>query len=486
MAPRYGKITLGWGAGTRLAWVIQKLDANPHAHKVVTIPTPKVTADTVLVEIRAVGLNFYDLLYAAGQYQYKPKLPFSIGSEYAGVIVQVGSAVAAAGTFKVGDRVFGTANPGTEYGGAACEYILAKPSTADPYAFMKCPEGLTMRECAAMRVTYLTSYHGLVDRGHIKKGEWVLVHAAAGGVGMAAVHIAKKFGCFVIATAGTDEKCQVCLDNGADVAINYNKDKEWGVTVKKLAQKHGREGVDVVYDVVGLVEASFKCTAYDARILLVGFTGRTPQNPERIRTNLVLVKGLNIISVTMGATLGRWPEKAPPIWEGLFDLFATTKFKPLVYKTRYRGLDTMSQALEELGARKTYAVELVGEPKFETDDDPSPDDDESTPDPPAPLPTTGTSAEMAVVETVVKEEWVKAVDLAKPVGTEESKTKVTDSEELSTTVVAFPPSPIRICSIKNRFIAGPIIVVTLEWSVEVAIRRAGCGLGGKFKTRTTG
>ncbi|KXS15126.1 NAD(P)-binding protein [Gonapodya prolifera JEL478] len=341
---------------TQKAWVVQKLNSSPDAHPVITAPTPKVTPNSVLVEVRAVGLNFYDLLYIAGTYQYKPKLPFAIGSEYAGVIVQVGSEVAKTGEWKVGDRVFGTANPGTPLGGAAVEYILAQPSKEDPYGFMKCPPSLNFRECAAMRVTYMTSYHGLVDRGKIQKGEWVLVHAAAGGVGMAAVHIAKAKGCYVIATAGTDEKCQVCLDNGADVAINYNTDKDWGVTIKKLAQENGREGVDVVYDVVGLVEASFKCTAYDARILLVGFTGRTPQNPERIRTNLVLVKGLNVISVTMGATMQRWPEKVAPVWKGIFDLFATTSYKPLVYKTRYRGLETMGQALKDLGGRKTYGM----------------------------------------------------------------------------------------------------------------------------------
>ncbi|KAI7871248.1 hypothetical protein BDF14DRAFT_1210419 [Spinellus fusiger] len=197
------------------------------------VPVPVPRKGQVLVQVKAAGLNFFDTLMIQGRYQIKPPFPFIPGAEFAGVVVQ-----STVPQFAPGDRVFGS-------GSAFAQMITA--SAAD---MLPMPDAMSFEEAAGIYITYPTSYAGLVLRGQLKAGEYCLVHAAAGGVGIAAVQIAKALGAIVVATAGSAEKLQVVKGYGADYCINYN-DKDWVEQVKKVTQ--GR-GADVVYDPVGLVE----------------------------------------------------------------------------------------------------------------------------------------------------------------------------------------------------------------------------------------
>lgn len=232
----------------------------PHELKASIEPTPQPHPDKYLIRIHAAGTNFFDLLQIKGIYQHQPPLPWISGAEFAGVILatptnskKTGSSVASSfdGTinlqtghqFKVGDRVFGSSQ------GAYSTHILAPESSLLPI-----PEGWSFEDAAGLYVTMPTAYGGLVVRGQTKPGEWVLIHAGAGGVGLSAVMVAKALGATVIATASTERKRQVCLDYGADYVIDY-REAQWPQKVIALCQKHrtgnGTAGVDVVYDPVG-------------------------------------------------------------------------------------------------------------------------------------------------------------------------------------------------------------------------------------------
>jgi len=202
--------------------------------KAIDWPVPALDADSVLVKVEAVSVNFFDILQVQGKYQFKPPFPFIPGAEFAGTVEAVGAN--ADGGFKPGDKVFG----GT-FTGAYAQYIVSAPQQ-----LFKIPAGLTVDEASGIYGTYPTSYAAFKVRANLKPGETVLVHAAAGSVGLAAVQCAKALGAkTVIATCGTDEKCAIAIkQGGADHAINYTTDKKWFDTVKRLTDG---VGVDVVY-----------------------------------------------------------------------------------------------------------------------------------------------------------------------------------------------------------------------------------------------
>lgn len=233
---------------------------SPNELTVSEVPTPEAQADKYLIRVRAAGTNFFDTLQIQGIYQHQPPLPWVSGAEFAGVVVatptepsKTGSTVVSSfdGTlssqtvhrFKVGDRVFGSSQ------GAYATHVLASEGSLHPV-----PEGWSFEDAAGLYVTMPTSYGGLVTRAQLQPGEWVLVHAGAGGVGLSAIMIAKAVGATVVATAGTERKRKICLDYGADYVIDY-RDKAWPQKVIDLCKKHrtgnGAAGVDVVYDPVG-------------------------------------------------------------------------------------------------------------------------------------------------------------------------------------------------------------------------------------------
>ncbi|KAI9012224.1 hypothetical protein DFJ74DRAFT_683075 [Hyaloraphidium curvatum] len=349
------------------AILIRRAMPNPRdaAGCVEDVPAPACPPDGLLIKIVHVSVNFPDILLLAGTYQYKPELPFVPCHEYSGVVAEVGPRAAQNPHLKhllplqPGTRVYGSVAPYIT-GGCARELLAVVPRSS--HDVNRVPPELSLREACGFRGNYVTSWHGLVDRAKIREGEWVLVNAAAGGVGCAAVQIAKYFNCTVVATCGSAEKMEVCRQLGADYVFDYSADPDWAVKVKELTVKAGKKfpGVDVFFDIVGQLEAGLKCCAPHSRVMLVGFTGRTPQTPERVRTNILLVKQINVLHVTQGGTFAQFPELWEPAIEGVGRLFASRlKPKPLVFGKRYKGLDKVGEALEDLASRKSYGKVVI-------------------------------------------------------------------------------------------------------------------------------
>ena len=230
----------------------------------------------VFVEIHAAGANFFDLLQIAGKYQNQPPFPFLLGAEFAGTVL---SAPASTGFVK-GDKVFGSSQ------GAFAEKTIASLPTLH-----KIPKGWTFRDAAGLCITAPTSFAALVLRAQLRKGELCLVHAAAGGVSLTAVQIAKAMGAIVIATCSPG-KFGVAKRFGADYTVDYTR-KEWTDEVKKICKGMGKAGVDVVYDSVGKVEESLKVVAWSGRILIIGFAGG---KIEKVAMNRVFNTSLDWIN----------------------------------------------------------------------------------------------------------------------------------------------------------------------------------------------
>ena len=245
----------------------------PAGLRVDEVPDPKVGAGQVLVEVRAAGVNFPDVLLSRGLYQFKPTPPFSPGGECAGVVREVGAGVQSVAP---GDRVALTTVAGT----------FAERICAPEAAVIKLPDAVGFEVGAATLLTYATTYHALVDRASLTRGESLLVLGAAGGVGVAACEIGALLGARVIAAASTDDKLAFCREHGATEVINYARD-DLKDRIKALT---GGNGVDVVYDPIGgsYAEAALRGTAWKGRYLVIGFaSGEIPKIP----LNLVLLKG---------------------------------------------------------------------------------------------------------------------------------------------------------------------------------------------------
>lgn len=202
-----------------------------------------------------------------------------------------------------------------------------------------------------------TSYAALITRANLQAGEWVLVHAAAGGVGLAAVQIAKAMGATVIATAGTEEKLEIAKRFGADFGVNY-RDEDWPKEVLKLRPR----GVDVVFDPVGLISPSQKCIAWNGRLLVVGFAGGPI---EKIATNRILLKNISVIGIHWGAYAKFEPKKIEEVWRELLKLMDGKKWiRPTNFTDKiYRGLEDVPKALEALGGRETWGKVVVDLPE---------------------------------------------------------------------------------------------------------------------------
>lgn len=247
----------------------------------------------------------------------------------------------------MGTKVFGSAQ------GGYAELVAAEEQRLRPV-----PPGWSFADAAGLFVTAPTSYGALVQRANVKKGDWVLVHAAAGGVGLAAVQIAKAFGATVIATAGTDRKLEIAKRFGADYAINY-REKDWPDKVRALTPD-GR-GVDIVYDPVGLITLSTKCIAWNGRLLVVGFVGG---EIEKVATNRILLKNISVVGIHWGMYAVYEPETVETVWDGLFKLVAEKKFRGTIYTDKeYVGLESVPAALKALGARDTWGKVVVKVPQ---------------------------------------------------------------------------------------------------------------------------
>ena len=296
-----------------------------------SLPTPEPKAGEVRIRIEAASLNFPDLLIVQNKYQMKPPLPFVPGSEYAGVIEAVGEGVT---HLQVGQAVAclsGTGGFGT--------HTLAPAKLCMPL-----PAGFGSVDAAAFIMTYATSHHALLDRGQLKAGETVLVLGAAGGVGTAAIQIAKASGARVIAAASTQEKCDLCAAQGADATINYNKDN-FRERLKELTEG---KGPDVIYDPVGgeYAEPAFRSIAWRGRYLVVGFAaGPIPALPW----NLALLKGASIVGVFWGDFSRRESAANAAMIQELAKWYGQGKIKPVIHKTM--PMAELKAAYSEMGSR---------------------------------------------------------------------------------------------------------------------------------------
>lgn len=299
------------------------------------IDVPEPGAGEIRIRNKAAALNFYDILMIQGKYQVKPPRPFTPGSEVAGVVDAVGEGVE---SFKPGDRVQGMAK-----GGTFCEYSIAPADKS-----FRIPDEMGFEEAAAMIVIYQTSYFALTNRTTVRPGEWLLVHAAAGGVGLSAMQIGKSLGARVIATAGSDDKLKFCLSQGAEQAINYN-DESWVEQVKKIT---GGRGADIIYDPVGgqIFELSTKCIAPEGRLLVIGFAGGTIPS---ITANRILLKNMSVVGVYWGGYLEIHPEYMHQAQDALFKMYREGKIAP--YVSESYSLHNAPDALKALAGRKTFA-----------------------------------------------------------------------------------------------------------------------------------
>ena len=271
-------------------------------------PTPLPKGD-VRVAVHAAGINFPDILMAAGEYQLKPELPFTPGVEAAGEVTEIGEGVTG---FTVGDRVIVKMRHG-----AYADEAMVSPSQLIPL-----PSTFDYAEGATCLAAHGTAYHALIDRGQVRPGEVLLVHGAGGGVGLAAVEMGKMLGATVIAAASSEEKLAVAQARGADHLVLYPREP-FRDAVKRMT---GGRGADVVFDPVGgeILENSLRCIAWGARILIIGFTGGIGM----ARTNLLLIKGASLLGVRAGEAVRRNPGLGAVRIKNLVDWAEAGKIRP--------------------------------------------------------------------------------------------------------------------------------------------------------------
>lgn len=309
--------------------------------KIEDLADPQAGPGEVVLDVRSAALNFPDVLLCRGQYQEKPPLPFTPGLEVAGVVRSVGEGVT---RVKAGDRVLGT--PAMGAGG------LTEATVARAIDVAVIPDAMPFDVAAALRVTYYTGHAGLHLRAQLQPGETVLVHAGAGGVGSAAIQLAKAHGCTVIATAGGPDKVEVCRRLGADHAIDYRA-TDFVDEVKRLTD--GR-GADVIYDPVGgdTFDRSRKVIAFEGRIIIVGFTsGRIADAP----TNHVLVKNYSVVGLHWGLYSKMAPHRNDEVHADVMRLWSEGKVDPLV--SEVLPLAEAPAAMERLVDRGTVGKLVV-------------------------------------------------------------------------------------------------------------------------------
>ena len=322
----------------RALWV-EELAADYAGCVLKETPTPDPGPGEVLVEVRAAAVNFPDLLQTRGEYQHKPPLPFIPGLEMAGVIAKLGEGVE---RWKVGDAVVG----GARVGGFS-DHALTFAQALRPK-----PEALSFAEAAGFGAAYLTAYVSLVRRAQVEPGEWVLVHGAAGGVGLACVDLAKVLGCRVIAASASDAKLKVVdAEYAPDATVNVT-----GGFRERVKELTGGRGADVIYDPVGgdVFDESVRCIAFNGRLLVVGFTsGRIPT----ISANMPLIKGFSVMGVRAGEYGRQFPERGRENSAAIWKLAEEGMLKPRVH--REYALSDWRAAFDSLAERTVIGKAVI-------------------------------------------------------------------------------------------------------------------------------
>ncbi len=319
-------------------WHVEELGEPSDVMQLVDGPAPSPGPGQVLVDVKAVGVSFPELLTIRGGYQVKPPLPFTPGNEIAGVVTQLGDGV---DSLSVGDRVTWMGSGG-----------LAEQVVAPAAACFVLPDGMPMAKGCCLILNYGTTVFALDNRAKLRAGETMLVTAAAGGVGSAAVQVGKAMGATVIGLAGGPEKVETVYALGADAAFDY---KEVDI-VEAVRSATGGRGVDVVYEAVGgdIFQQVRRTVAWDGRLLIIGFTsGTIPDAPM----NHALLKNYSIVGVHWGAWLARDPGNLRSNWDRIVELAGTGHIDPLI--SAVRPFEDAAQALSDLGNRKTVGKVVI-------------------------------------------------------------------------------------------------------------------------------
>ena len=302
--------------------LLSKAPGGPETLVIDELPDPVAAPGQVVVAVKACSINYPDVLVIEDKYQFKPPRPFAPGSELSGVIESVGEGVT---DWAVGDHVLCTTGSGG----------LVEKTAVPVAALFRLPEGRSFAEGSALLLTYATTIHALLDRGHLAEGQTLLVLGAAGGVGLAAVELGKAFGARVVAAVSSEEKAQAARAAGADETIVYARapfDREQS---KALAERFkaagGRNGYDVIYDPVGgdYAEPALRSIGWEGRYLVVGFPAGIPKLP----LNLTLLKSCDVCGVFWGAFAARSPDANRAHIDRLFRLWADGKIAPRVTET---------------------------------------------------------------------------------------------------------------------------------------------------------
>lgn len=324
--------------------VLSKVVGGPETLVIEDVAIPTPAKGQVLVQVKACGVNYPDVLIIQDMYQFKPPRPFSPGGEVAGIVSAVGEGVS---HVKPGDRVLAS----TGNGGMA-EYCLAAA-----HGVMPIPEGMPFEEAAAFLMTYGTSYYAIKDRGDPKPGEKLLVLGAAGGVGIAAVELGKAMGLEVIAAASSQEKVDFCLSKGADHGLVYAREldrdgqKKFSDDIKAVSGG----GVDIIYDGVGgnYAEPAVRAMNWEGRFLVIGFPAGIPKLP----LNLTLLKSCDVRGVFWGAAVARDPKAHQQNVKELFDLYKAGKIRPHISGSF--PMEKAADAIRELQDRKAQGKVVV-------------------------------------------------------------------------------------------------------------------------------
>lgn len=321
--------------------VVCKEFNSPDQLTVSEVETPSPKPDEVLVSIKATGLGYVDALTVAGLYQIKPPLPFIPGNEISGVVSEVGSDVQ---DLTVGQRIL--AMP---FGGGLAEMACIPAARC-----IAIPDALSHEGAAGFQVNYCTAYHGLLYCGNLKAGETILILGAAGGVGVAAIDVAKAIGATVIAAASTEEKRQSCLELGADHVLDYSKENWRGDLKELLAGKP----LNVVYDPVGgdYSDPALRSLGPDGRFLVVGFAGG---GIASIPLNLTLLKRCSIVGVNWGGYIGANPAEAVPVMQALMQWIEEGKLNPAAGQ-RF-SLDNAGEAMMKMLNREAIGKVVVSQ-----------------------------------------------------------------------------------------------------------------------------